>query len=62
MLYFFNYTYIYCLIFKRSLNFFMTFYDFLITIFLLYNSTLYCTGQHCKTVGLSVCSTLFKYI
>ena len=31
-------------------------------IFLLHNSTFYCTGQHCKTVILSVCSTLFKYI
>ena len=44
MLSFFNYMYIYilyCHIFKRSLNFFMSFfYDFLITIFLLHNSTL----------------------
>ena len=35
--------------------------DFFNYYFLLHNSTLYCTGQHCKRVIVSACSTLFKY-
>ena len=51
-----------CPIVHIYITFYDFFYDFLIIIFLLHNSTLYCIGQHCKKVILSVCSTLFKYI